>query len=156
MSFTEIKLGSTVTQTLSFAGLTVQGNSTNGVYFEALAMGTGSVAGQYITITGDAGTPTVSITGSTYGVKVEGTASVSYWGRISGGASATINSGPGAPLLGVADQQVTNYGEAGLGLNVISKTSGCARSRLRCSSGCCASTLSKACSAIRCTAEMPT
>ena len=57
-------------------------------------------------------------------VKVEGTASVSYWGRISGGASATINSGPGAPLLGVADQQVTNYGEAGLGLNVISKTSG--------------------------------
>jgi fibronectin-binding autotransporter adhesin len=57
-------------------------------------------------------------------VKVEGTASVSYWGRISGGASATIDSGPGAPLLSVADQQVTNYGEAGLGLNVISKTSG--------------------------------
>ena len=57
-------------------------------------------------------------------LRIEGSASASYWDRLSGGAAATINSGPGAPLLSVADQQVTSYGEAGLGLNLFSKTSG--------------------------------
>jgi autotransporter-associated beta strand protein len=57
-------------------------------------------------------------------VRVEGSATVSYWGRISGGSSAVINSGAGAPLLGISDPQVTSYAQAGAALNLFSKTSG--------------------------------
>jgi len=56
--------------------------------------------------------------------RIEGSATASYWARLSGGASATIDSGAGAPLLTLTDKQVTNYGELGLGLNVFSQTSG--------------------------------
>jgi len=60
--------------------------------------------------------------GSDYQITATGTAS--YWARLSGGASATINSGAGAPLLTLNDQQVTNYGDIGAGINIIQLKSG--------------------------------
>ncbi|HTJ02588.1 MAG TPA: hypothetical protein VL492_07330, partial [Methylovirgula sp.] len=56
--------------------------------------------------------------------RIDGTVTASYWNRLSGGAAATINSGVGAPLLNIADTQVTSYGEIGLGLNVFSLKTG--------------------------------
>ncbi|MDR3461360.1 MAG: ParB-like protein [Beijerinckiaceae bacterium] len=60
--------------------------------------------------------------GRDYQITVTGAAS--YWARLSGGASATINSGAGAPLLTLNDQQVTNYGDIGAGINIIQLKSG--------------------------------
>jgi len=57
-------------------------------------------------------------------VRIDASATGSYWVRLSGGAAATINSGIAAPLLTLADTQVKQYGEGGIGLNVFSKTSG--------------------------------
>ena len=56
--------------------------------------------------------------------RVEGSATASYWQRLTGGAAATLNSGVGAPLLTIADTQVTSYGEIGLGLNLFSNKTG--------------------------------
>ncbi|WP_158817070.1 ParB-like protein [Methylocapsa sp. S129] len=56
--------------------------------------------------------------------RIDGSASASYWARLSGSAMATINSGVGAPLLTISDKQVAGYGELGLGLNIASQTSG--------------------------------
>jgi hypothetical protein len=56
--------------------------------------------------------------------RVEGSVTASYWNRLAGGAAATINSGFGAPLLSIADTQVTSYGEIGLGLNLFSVKTG--------------------------------
>ncbi len=57
-------------------------------------------------------------------LKVEAIATASYWNRFSGGASAAINSGVGAPVLNMNDAQLTSYGEFGLGLNLFSQKSG--------------------------------
>ena len=56
--------------------------------------------------------------------RVDASATGSYWARLSGGSAATINSGAAAPLLTLTDTQVKQYGEAGIGFNVFSKTSG--------------------------------
>ncbi|HEX3408397.1 MAG TPA: autotransporter outer membrane beta-barrel domain-containing protein, partial [Caulobacteraceae bacterium] len=48
---------------------------------------------------------------------VEAAVTGSYWARITGDASATINSGVGAPLFTVNDQQVRDFGEIGASLD---------------------------------------
>jgi autotransporter-associated beta strand protein len=56
--------------------------------------------------------------------RIDASATASYWGRLSGGASTVIDSGSGAPSLTLFDKQVTNYGEVGLALNYSSVKTG--------------------------------
>lgn len=56
--------------------------------------------------------------------RLEATATASYWARLTGDATAAINSGANAPLLSLKDKQVKSYGEVGVGLDYLSLTSG--------------------------------
>jgi hypothetical protein len=56
--------------------------------------------------------------------QVTATGNASYWARLTGGSSATINSGAGAPLLTLTDKQVTSYGDVGAGINIVQLKNG--------------------------------
>ena len=80
--------------------------------------------GDHSTLRGQAGLRAGSALFDNADYRFDASATAGYWYRISGRSGATINSGPSAPLLSVSDTQVNGYGDIGLGLNLLGKTSG--------------------------------
>ena len=80
--------------------------------------------GDHSTLRGQAGLRAGSALFDNADYRFDASATAGYWYRISGSSGATINSGPSAPLLSVSDTQVNGYGDIGLGLNLLGKTSG--------------------------------
>ncbi|WP_206244088.1 autotransporter-associated beta strand repeat-containing protein [Novosphingobium terrae] len=100
-----------------------------GLAFVSSDLGQLSLAGTQVRFNGQANlrgklglrTRFALVDSSSYALSVQ--ASGSYWSRLSGSASAMLDSGGGAPLLVLYDNQVKRYGEFGLGLDVQDKKS---------------------------------
>jgi autotransporter-associated beta strand protein len=88
-------------------------------------LGSGSLAGDQVgfgnndIFRGRLGLSAGTTLWSTDDYQLTGSLNGSWWAKLSGGSSATIDSGPGAPLLTLSDQQVSDYGEFGVTLNAV-------------------------------------